>query len=67
MVEWEAIIKNIENYVIECNGCGNKYDIKEIYKELESVSIFQFEYEFKCKNCGANSFSIQFEFIPEDY
>lgn len=63
----ESVKKSFENYVIECSKCGNKYGITDIHKELRIESIFQFEYEFKCKNCDNNEFSIQFEYIPEDY
>ena len=57
----------LENLIIECSKCGNKYNLKEISKELGFTSIFQFEYEFFCKNCEGNKFNIQFEFIPEIY
>ena len=57
----------LENLVLECSKCGNKYNLKDISKELDFTSIFQFEYEYFCKNCKGNNFNIQFEFIPGDY
>ncbi len=62
----EAIMNNLENLVVECKKCGNKYNIKEISKDLGFESIFQFEYEYFCKNCECRCFNIQFEYIPED-
>lgn len=56
-------MENIENLIIECDLCGNKYDIKEIYKELDTFQVFQFEFEYYCKNCNCNKFNIGFEKI----
>ena len=57
----------IKDLFLECSDCGNKYDLKQIFKELGFTSIFQFEYEYFCKNCEGNKFMIQFEFIPEGF
>ena len=65
---WKKINKiPLEDLVIECSKCGNKYGLNEIFEKLGYTSIFQFEYEFFCKNCEGNEFNIQFEFIPKDY
>lgn len=64
MIELENI--KIEDLFIECCKCGNKYNLKDINKELDYTSIFQFEFEYFCKNCEGRGFNIQFESLPLD-